>query len=157
MICIEERWVAQEHTETLTRRRKHMRALFSGFGGRAITFILVAAFSVQPALPAQTHVVSPADLRRELAAATAAREQNTETISSFLSSPEARKALQTVNLDATRISAAVSTLTDQEVADFASRAQQAQTDFAAGALTERDLLLIVLGLAALILIIVAVR
>ena len=42
-------------------------------------------------------------------------------------------------------------------AQLASRAEKAQADFAAGNLSDRDLLIIVLAVAALVLIIVAVR
>lgn len=53
--------------------------------------------------------------------------------------------------------AAVATLTDAELAELAVRADAMQNDFAAGRLSERDILIIILGIAALILIIVAVR
>jgi hypothetical protein len=48
-------------------------------------------------------------------------------------------------------------LSDAELAQLASRAQKAQADFAAGDLSDRDLIIIILAVAALILIIVAVR
>ena len=46
---------------------------------------------------------------------------------------------------------------DQELARLASRADKAQADFAAGRLEDRDLLIIVVAIAALVLLIVAVR
>jgi len=52
---------------------------------------------------------------------------------------------------------AVSTLNDQELARLASRADKAQADFAGGRLEDRDLLIIVVAIAALVLIIVAVH
>ena len=52
---------------------------------------------------------------------------------------------------------AVSSLNDQELARLAARAERAQADFAAGRLADRDLLIILVGIAALILIIIAVR
>ena len=52
---------------------------------------------------------------------------------------------------------AVSTLSDQELAQLASRANKAQADFAGGRLEDRDLILIILAIAALVLIIVAVH
>ena len=52
---------------------------------------------------------------------------------------------------------AVATLNDQELAQLAARTDKAKSDFAAGDLSDRDLLIIIAGLAALILIIVAVR
>jgi hypothetical protein len=51
----------------------------------------------------------------------------------------------------------VATLSDQELAQLAARADKAQADFAAGTLSDRDLIIIILAVAALILIIVAVR
>lgn len=122
-----------------------------------IASVLVAVFAVQPSLPAQTHVVSPAELRNEAVAATRDRKQNVEAVIQFLSSPRAEKTLRAAHMDPTRVKGSVSLLSDQELADLASRADRAQVDFAAGALTERDMLLILLGLAGLILIIVAVR
>jgi len=52
---------------------------------------------------------------------------------------------------------AVAGLSDDELAQLASRAQNAQADFAAGAIDNHDLLIILVCIAALILIIVAVH
>jgi hypothetical protein len=60
-------------------------------------------------------------------------------------------------MDTRQVKTAVSTLNDQELAQLAARADKAQADFAAGTLSQRDLILIILGVAVLILIIVAVR
>jgi hypothetical protein len=51
----------------------------------------------------------------------------------------------------------VSFLSDQELARLAVRSETAQKDFAAGRISDRDLLIILVGIAALILVIVAVR
>lgn len=127
------------------------------FARALTTCILITIFTVPPSLLAQTHVVSPADLQKEVLAATQARQRNLETVRQFLSSPRAERALKSAQVDAVRVKTGVSTLSDQEVAKLASRANQAQADFAAGDLSDRDLILIILGIAALILIIVAVR
>jgi hypothetical protein len=60
-------------------------------------------------------------------------------------------------MDPQQVKTAVSTLNDQELAQLAARADKAQADFSAGNLSERDLILIILGIAVLVLIIVAVR
>lgn len=119
--------------------------------------ILVAIFAIPSGLLAQTHVVSPNDLQKEAVRATEGRQHNFETVKQFLSSQTAEKALKSAHIDSTRVKTAVSTLSDQELAQLASRAEQAQADFAAGHLSDRDLIFIILGIAALILIIVAVR
>ncbi len=119
--------------------------------------ILVTIFAVPPSLLAQTHVVSPADLQKEMLDASRARQRNLESVRQFLSSPRAEKALKSAHMDPAHVKTAVSTLSDQELAQLASRADKAQADFAAGRLSDRDLIIILVGIAALILIIVAVR
>ena len=125
---------------------------------RAVTvWVLTAAFAVPLSLSGQTHVVSPAELHQEAVSASRARQADLQKVAEFLSSPGAEKALRSVGMEPGRIKAGAATLSDQELARLASRAGKAQLDFAAGALTDRDLLIIVVGIAALILIIVAVR
>jgi hypothetical protein len=102
-------------------------------------------------------VVNPADLQKEVLAATGARQRNMETINGFLSSTKVQKVLGSVGIDPEQAKTAVSSLNDQELARLAARAETAQADFAAGRMSDRDLLYIVLGVAVLILIIVAVH
>jgi len=59
-------------------------------------------------------------------------------------------------MDPAQVKTAVSTLSDQELEQLASKVDKAQADFAAGKLSDRDLLLIILGIAALVVIIAAV-
>lgn len=119
---------------------------------------LLALFFAFPSnLAAQAHVVSPADLQKETVAASQVRQRNLQTVTQFLSSPRAQKALRSAHMDPTQVKTAVSTLSDQELAQLASRSARAQADFAAGRIDDRDLLIILVAIAALILIIVAVR
>ena len=60
-------------------------------------------------------------------------------------------------MDSAEVKTAVSTLSDQELSHLASRAQKAQSNFAAATLSDRDLIFIIVGIAVLILIIVAVH
>ena len=125
---------------------------------RAVTACLLATIFAFPGnLLAQTHVVSPADLQKEAVSATQVRQHNMEQVQQFLSSEPAQKALRAAHLDPVQVTTAVSSLSNAELAQLAARSQKAQTDFAAGDLTERDLLLIIIAIAALVLIIVAVR
>jgi hypothetical protein len=118
---------------------------------------LTLSLASSPALSAQVHVVSPAELHKEAVAAARARQNNLQKVTEFLSSPRAETALHAVRMDPERVKSAMATLSDQELAALALRSEKAQADFAAGALTDRDLLIILVGIAALILIIVAVR
>jgi hypothetical protein len=123
----------------------------------AIATVLVALFIVPTEALAQSHVVSPADLQKATMAASQARQQNLETVRNFLSTRTADKAMRSAKINPQQVKNAVSSLSDQDLAQLASRANKAQADFAAGNLSERDLLLIILGIAVLVLIIVAVR
>jgi len=119
-------------------------------------FFGLALASPQPAL-AQDHVVSPSDLQKDVAAASASREQNRQQLQNFLSSPEAQRALRSAHIDSQQVKSAVSQLSDSDLARLSARSEKAQKDFAAGTLSDRDLIIILVAIAALILIIVAVR
>jgi hypothetical protein len=123
----------------------------------AVATLLVALFIVPTDALAQSHVVSPADLQKEAVAASQVRQHNLDSVQRLLSTPAAEKALKSAKMDTQQVKTAVSTLSDQELAQLAARADRAQADFAAGNLSERDLILIILGIAVLVLIIVAVR
>ena len=119
--------------------------------------LLLTIFVFPLTLQAQSHVVSPADIHNELVNATQTRQKNLEKAQSIFSSDAAKKALESARMNPEQITGAVSTLSDAELARLASRADKLEHDLAAGALTDRDLLIIILGIAALVLIIVAVR
>lgn len=117
--------------------------------------ILALVFAIPMNLMAETaHVVSPSDLQKQAVAATQVREQNAQKVRSFLSGPVAEQAMQKAHIDAPRVRNAVANLNDQELAQLATRADKAQHDFAAGYLTTRDIALIILAVAVIILIIV---
>jgi len=118
---------------------------------------LALVFAIPQDAFAQNHIVSLAELQGATVASSQARQRNVETIREFVSSAIAEKALRSAHLDATQVKNAVSRLNDQELAQLASRASKAQADFAAGTLSDRDLIIILIAVAALILIIVAVR
>lgn len=125
---------------------------------RSVTIgLLVASLGAYSPLPAQTRPVSPAELHKEVVAATRARHYHRDTINGFLSSSKAQKVFRAAHIDVDQVKAAVSSLNDEDLARLAARSANAQADFAAGRLSDRDLLIILLGFVALILIIVAVR
>ncbi len=127
---------------------------------RAVTAcVLVTIFAIPQTLFAQAaaHVVSSADLQKAAVDASRVRQQNLETLKEFFSSEKAQRALKSAHTDPERVQNAVASLSDAELAQLASRAHRAQADFAAGTLSDRDLIIILVAIAALILIIVAVR
>ena len=119
--------------------------------------VLATIFAVPQNLMAQAHVVSARELQRQAVAASQARQQNLEIVTRFLSSPTGARAIAIAHADAQQVKTAVSNLSDQELALLAARAQKAQADFAAGKMSDHDLLIILIAIVALVLIIVAVR
>jgi hypothetical protein len=106
---------------------------------------------------AQDHVVSPGEIQKDAAGASAARQQHVELLDGFLSSKEAQQALKSAHMDPQEVKTAVRELDDEDLARLSARAEKAQREFAAGKISDRDLLIILVAVAALILIIVAVR
>jgi len=127
---------------------------------RALTAcLLVTLFAIPQNLFAQAaeHVVSSVELEKAAVDASRIRQQNLDTLRDFFSSERAQRALKAAHTDPEQVKKAVASLSDAELAQLASRAQKAQADFAAGHLSDRDLIIILVVIAALILIIVAVR
>lgn len=124
---------------------------------RLVALVLFTVFIVPVGLMAQSHVVSPADLQQQAVAASQVRQHNLDTVQNFLSTPVAEKAMKSAKVDPQQVKSAVSTLSSDELAQLAAKADKAQADFAAGNLTEHDLILIILAIVVLVLIIVAVR
>jgi hypothetical protein len=121
--------------------------------------VFLAAMVVPQNLAAQAaqHLVSPGDLQKAAIDASQARQQNVDTLNRFFSSDQAQKALQSAHINPQQVKGAVAGLSDEELAQLASRAQKAQNDFAAGSISDRDLIIILVCIAALILVIVAVH
>ncbi|HWF91808.1 MAG TPA: PA2779 family protein [Terriglobales bacterium] len=118
-----------------------------------VALLLVTAF---PALSmAETnHVVSQSDLQQQLVTASQLRAQNIQKVEQFLSTDAAAQAMQSAHVNAQQVKNAVPSLSDQELAQLASRANTAQSAFAAGSLGTRDIAIVVLGIVVIILIIV---
>jgi CHASE3 domain sensor protein len=121
--------------------------------------ILVALFAVPQSLFAQAseHLVSPSELRQSVVDASQARQRNIRALDDLFSSQKAEDALKSARIDRNEVKNAVAGLSDAELAQLATKANAAQRDFAAGTLSDRDLIFILVAIAALILIIVAVR
>ena len=125
---------------------------------RAIVLVgglLVISVAVPPSLRAQ-HVVRPTDIHKELVNATERRTQNREKVQELFSSKEAQNALRGAGMDPGRVRNAVAMLNDAELAQLAARSDKLREDFAAGAFSNRELLIIVVVIAVIILVVVAV-
>lgn len=134
-----------------TDSRRIVRAL--------MTTALVAGFAVPTGLAAQSseHVVSPTELQKAVVTASRGRQQNLDTLNRFFSTEKAQQALESAHQNPEQVKKAVASLSDEELAQLAARANKSQADFAAGTIDNRDLLIILVCIAALILVIVAVH
>jgi hypothetical protein len=117
--------------------------------------VLVTIFAVPQNLVAQVHVVSQSELQKQVLVASDERQKNLAIAMRFLSSPTAQKAMTIVHTDANQVKIGVSRLSDQELARLAARAQKADADFAAGSLSDRDLLIILVAVLVVVVIILA--
>jgi hypothetical protein len=120
---------------------------------------MAAALPVAPMLAEDTHVVPLSELHSAVVAAGQRRQQNISRLERFFTGDSAESALQSARLHGTQVRSAIAMLNDQELARLAARAEKANSDFAAGSLTNQELtyIVIALGTAVLILVIVAAR
>lgn len=126
-----------------------------------LEFAFISLFSVLLAFPqgarAQDHVVPPSDLQKDVSAVSATRQKNLAQVEDFLSSSAAQQAMKSAHINPEQVKSAIPQMSDDELAQLSARSEKAQKDFAAGRISDRDLLIILVGVAVLILVIVAVH
>ena len=89
---------------------------------RVLTACVLLTFFLLPSEAlAQSHVVSPADLQKEMVKSTQARQHNLDTVKQFLSTPMAEKALKSAKMDPVQVKTAVSSLNDEDLTQLAVR------------------------------------
>jgi hypothetical protein len=110
---------------------------------------VVLAFTIfSSSLMAQEHIVSPTDLRNDLRQATAARQTNLADVNHFFASDRVQQVLKTSRMDGEKIQKAIPFLSDQELSNLAAKTRGAEKDLAAGELTNAQISLIILAVAA---------
>lgn len=124
---------------------------------RAASVALVSVFTLSAGQPGGAHVVNLDEVRQEVAGAAETRRAAQQRLDKALSSPRLAGALSHAGIDAKNVQASAAGLSDADAARLSARLAAAEADLAAGRITDRDLLLILVGIACLILIIVAVR
>jgi len=117
-----------------------------------VTFAICGTSNAQA--PDNRHVVTLTELSKDSAGSAEARQANETAIRHLLSSEQGHKALQSAKIDYAKVDSAVAQLSDEDVARIAARSRQVEHDFAAGSLSDRDLLVIVI-IAVLVIALVA--
>ena len=105
----------------------------------------------------QQHVVSLGDLSKDAARPAQTRQANEEAVRTLLSSDQGQRALKSAKLDYEKVDKAVGQLSDEDLARLAERSRQARADFAAGRVSDRDLLWIIVIALAIVILAVALR
>src|SRR4029077_4071397 len=105
---------------------------------------------------AQTHVVSPNELRGDAANPAAMRRANEEAVRHLLSSDAEQQAMKSAHVDYQKIEKAIGQLDDEELGKLADRSRQAESDFAAGFISPKHLAELILVIVVVVVIIVLV-
>lgn len=121
-----------------------------------IVWVLTLIVPVMTTLAAEPHLVPLAQLHRDAAGATQARQANLAKVERFFSTEAAHKALGGAKIDGDQVAKAIPLLSDEELARLGSRIDAVQTDLAGGALSNEHLTYIVIALATAVLILVIV-
>ncbi len=127
----------------------------------SVCLLGLAALFVEAGVPAQAqdkqHVVSLSDLSKDAARPAQTRQANEEAVRTLLSSDQGQKALKSAKLDYEKVDQAIGRLSDEDVARLAERSRQARADFAAGRISDRDLLWIIVIALGIIVLALALR
>jgi hypothetical protein len=122
----------------------------------AIPAALALSLCCPPDLLAQSapqeHLVTPQLLQEQVESAAQTRWQNIRTVTGFLNTPTADRAMRDAHVDPVQVRTAIPTLSDQELESLASRAADAQQKFAAGSLSQGMLTLIIVLIAVIIIV-----
>jgi hypothetical protein len=126
-----------------------------------VSLLAMAALFVAAGIPARAqdnqHVVSLNDLNKDAARPAQTRQANEEAVRTLLSSDQGQRALKSAHLDYQKVDKAVGQLNDEDLAKLAERSRQAQADFAAGRISDRDMLWIILIALGIIVLALALR
>jgi len=127
----------------------------------SVSLLGLAALFVAAEVPAraqdQQHVVSLSDLNKDASRPAQTRQANEQAVRTLLSSEQGQKALKSAKLDYEKVDKAVGQLSNEDLSKLAERSRQAQADFAAGRISDRDLLWIILIAIGIIVLAVALR
>jgi hypothetical protein len=91
-------------------------------------------------------------MQQQLATSATNRQQQIKTLTRFLSTPDAERAMRDAHIDPVQVQTAIPTLSDQELANLATRAADAQQKFSAGSLNNEMLLIVILVIAIVIIV-----
>jgi hypothetical protein len=125
------------------------------FAQAAVPAVLIVLLSYPAGLLAQSpeeHIVSSQTLQKNLETSSATRQANVQTLTRFMSTPTAEKAMRDAKIDPVQVQKAIPTLSDRELQNLSTRATDTQQKFSAGALSTNMLTLIIVLVAVIIIV-----
>jgi hypothetical protein len=127
-------------------------------GVSAISLVFFLGLNLVPSAFAQDHIVSETVLRDTLRDAAHERERNVKEVGEFFSSPQVGNVLGRFDFPGLeRITEAIPTLSDHELAKLAEQIEELDKEVNAGALSNEQLTYIVIALAAAVIVLVIVH
>jgi hypothetical protein len=134
------------------KQSKAITLLLRAIVPAVLAMLLICPREVLALTPIQDHLVSPEQLDQQVQEAVQNRQQNIETISNLLRTPEAERAMEQARVDPVQVRGAVATLSDQELADLAARATDVQQRISAGVFGVGLITLLVIAIVVLIVV-----
>jgi len=119
-----------------------------------VVLILITGLFTPQIVKADEHIVSPSDLHKAIQDRSDSRQANLNQVDNFFSSSEAQQALRQAKLDPQQVRTAISSLSDEDLARLAAKTTQAQKDFAAGALTHRQVTYVIIAVTLVVIILI---
>ena len=124
----------------------------------AIPLVFFLGLNLVPDALAQGHIVTETLLSETLRDAALERESNLQKLSTFFTSPQIVKVLERFDfIGLERITEAVPTLSDSELATLADQVGELENEVQAGALTNEQLTYIVIALATAVIVLIIVH
>jgi len=118
---------------------------------------LVCVWSVPARAQDKEHAVTSSQLRSDLQKAAENRQGNEAAVREMFATDAGKQALKSAGIEYQKVDQAISQVNDEELARLADRSREVQKNFAAGRMSDRDLLIIIVIAVILIVVIVAVR
>ena len=118
---------------------------------------LVCVWSVPARAQDKEHAVTSGQLRSDLQKAAENRQGNEAAVREMFATDAGKQALKSAGIEYQKVDQAISQVNDEELARLADRSREVQKNFAAGRMSDRDLLIIIVIAVILIVVIVAVR
>src|SRR6202022_1695784 len=106
--------------------------------------------AVSPAQVQEKHAVTLDEMSKQTAQPAETRQANEDAIRDLLSSGAGQKGPKSASVDYQRVEKAIGQLSDEDLSKLADRSRQAESDFAAGAISAKTLAYIIIAIVIIV-------